>query len=141
MIIYDNNLDAAFSEGRLEISEDVQMFHFLIQEMKISSMTVVLCYCHPDFSRRSFLAKLKSTLEEIAGDVIVVGDFNINLITNDYGIKEFFNNLGLTNRLPFGEKTTNGGTAIDLCFSNAKIEASIHETYYSYHKGICINWE
>lgn len=48
-------------------------------------------------------------------------------------------NNNLNTLLNINNVSTNLGTHIDICFSNVQLsEAFFYETYYSYHKPICI---
>ena len=72
--------------------------------------------------------------------LILLGDFNINLL-EDKTISNFINNdFSLFNALPNNSVTTNKRTFIDWCFicKNLNVKASVYETYYSYHKPISV---
>jgi len=67
---------------------------------------------------------------------VILGDFNIN--ADNRQLRHFFNHYGFR-QIILGP-TTDGGTTIDLCFTNitSDITSGVHETYFSYHKGIWI---
>ena len=66
---------------------------------------------------------------------IIIGDFNT--LSSDPTINSFFKESGFINI--FHEPTTNGGTTIELYFTNIRdYTRCVHETYFSYHKDICI---
>ena len=65
----------------------------------------------------------------------VIGDFNTP--SSDPTINLFFKERGFKNIIH--EPMTNGCTTIDLCFTNIRdYTCGVHETYFSYRKGICI---
>lgn len=110
--------------------------------MKVEEVVILICYRHKNYSPSSFLHDLKEIITSVNEKCIVCGDLNIDLIRNpNVNLKQFFENLGFHNLLPSVASTTDYGTYIDLCFSNyLEANSFIYETFYSFHKGLCIYW-
>lgn len=101
-------------------------------------MRVIVCYKHPNFTKGVFFDKLRQCLSQSGSmKTLVLGDFNVD----GHERNLYFSQTGLHAKLNLDEATTEFGTQIDGVYSNHEsLTASIHETYYSYHKGLCINW-
>lgn len=116
--------------------------HYVIVKIKLENVLVLICYKHKDYSSGSFLQDLRDIIMAHDGNCIACGDFNIDLIRNtEVNLGTFFVNLGFHNLLPSVTSTTDHGTYIDICFSNyVDSRAFVYETFYSFHKGLCIYW-
>jgi hypothetical protein len=114
--------------------------HCLFVRFQISSNNIIVAYKSPQFSNSLFLNTLEDTLRSIHGNLIVLGDFNMDLRKSEgRKILQLFSSRSLESKLNVQSFSTDGGTHIDYCFSNiANVEAWFYETYYSYHKAICV---
>jgi UvrD-like helicase C-terminal domain len=104
---------------------------------------IVTIYKSPKASIKMLLNTLDGAFSHISNcnkNTLVIGDFNIN-VNSVIGAKliDYFNDRGLTFILPLKTPSTNGGTQIDLCFSNITgAKASYYESVSSYHKPIVV---
>lgn len=116
--------------------------HYFVVIISINSLMVALCYKHPKYPVGGFLNSVSSCMDRFHGSrIVVMGDFNVDILKNAHGVQEFFTTRGFENKLKENDVTTEYGTQIDACFSNfQETTAFVHETYYSYHKGICVTW-
>ena len=116
--------------------------HCLISRWRINDKTVLMLYKSPKFSKPDFLQHLSTRLEQETGDLIVFGDININLRGPEgKQVRLLFSKFKLTSKLNLQDFSTDEGTNIDCCFSNLNgLDAWFYESYYSYHKAICIVW-
>jgi hypothetical protein len=116
--------------------------HCLIVRLLICNVNVVVVYKSPQYSSPGFLDKLKDVLKIIGKNVVVFGDFNIDLQKPEgKNVLQLFSLFGLEAKLNSQHSSTDGGTHIDFCFSDVRcMEAWFYETYYSYHKAICMIW-
>jgi hypothetical protein len=130
-----------FQPGRIFKRKNVTG-HCLFLKQRISNVTVTFMYKHPNFPDRKFLRHLRSALEDVSGKEIFVGDININLQQPEgRRVLSLFMEFHFHSNLNIAQASTDGGTHIDCCFSNAdEVEAWFYESYYSYHKPICIVW-
>ncbi|OXA54149.1 ATP-dependent DNA helicase PIF1 [Folsomia candida] len=97
---------------------------------------------HPQYSAATFLKDVENLLNSTKGTpMIVFGDFNLNFMTQDgFQMKQIFTKMGLRLITPI-ENSTDGNTSIDACFSNLYgVSAWFYESYFSYHKPICVTW-
>lgn len=102
----------------------------------------VAVYRHPRFPRAKFLELLFNIIKTLCGDFIVFGDCNIdfNKAENQLLLTKF-KNLNARLALRLNESTTEYNTLLDVCFTNVNdLTCHVYETYYSYHKGLCINF-
>jgi hypothetical protein len=116
--------------------------HCLIVRLRISTINVVMVYKSPGYSSSRFLEKLKDVLQIVGNNVVVFGDFNIDLQKPEgRNVLQLFSLFRLEAKLNSQHSSTDGGTHIDFCFSDVCcMEAWFYETYYSYHKAICMIW-
>jgi len=116
--------------------------HFLFLQWCLDNVNLTTVYKSPKFSLRIFNEELEALLQKLSGLVIVFGDFNINLKSPEGNkLTELFQRYGLFSALVIGTPSTNQDTQIDLCFTNhPNVIAWYYESYYSYHKPICITW-
>jgi len=116
--------------------------HFVIVSWNVSEVQLIMVYKSPKYGISSFLEKLRDILTARRGPCVVFGDFNINL-QNPEGKKliGLFEEFEMDPKLNIQQATTNGGSHIDCCFSNSQnIISWVYESYFSYHKPICIVW-
>jgi hypothetical protein len=114
--------------------------HSLVVRFQILDMNMVVAYKSPQYSKSLFIKTMDDTFRSIEGDVVVMGDFNMDLRKSEgRKILDLFNAYQLESKLNLGSFSSDGGTHIDYCFSNvANVQAWFYETYYSYHKAICV---
>jgi hypothetical protein len=114
--------------------------HSLIVRFQMLDMNMLVAYKSPQYSKSLFTKTMENTLRSIDGNVVVIGDFNMDLRKSEgHKILDLFNYHRLESKLNIESFSTDGGTHIDYCFSNvANIRAWFYETYFSYHKAICI---
>lgn len=116
--------------------------HCIILTWRRLDLTLVVVYKSPKFANGQFIRHLTGVLDSISGDIVIVGDININLKENaGTTIRTLFESRGLQSKLNLTEPSTDGDTHIDCCFSNVnQLQAWFYESYYSYHKPICVVW-
>jgi hypothetical protein len=116
--------------------------HCLFIRWSASNLNLIMVYKSPKYSTSQFVEQLRTQLSVSASNLLVFGDFNINLKESEgKKLSDVFQEFKLTSKLNTHYPTTNGGSHIDCCFSNHEgVEAWIYESYYSYHKPICIVW-
>lgn len=120
--------------------------HCQLSTFQYQECTIIVCYKDPRFNPSEFLRELGTVIDSVDQTrIIVVGDFNINTLPHPYQrshLDVFFHKYGMRKLLDPMASTTDLGTQIDHCYSNIpNITASVSETYYSYHKAICVDWE
>lgn len=114
--------------------------HFLIIHFRVLDTNMIIAYKSPQYLNSLFIKALDDTLRSIHGNVVVLGDFNMDL-RNSEGkrVLQLLNSQQLESKFNAESVLTDGGTHIDYCFSNVPdVEAWLYETYYSYHKAICV---
>jgi len=118
--------------------------HSLFVKWIVDDTHLVMIHKSPKFSTATFMRHLRLELQMIKGEqkYLFFGDFNINLQGPEgKRLIEMFGEYGLTSKLQLTDISTDGGTLIDGCFSNKEdVKATFYESYYSYHKPICIVW-
>jgi hypothetical protein len=117
--------------------------HCLFVKWRMSQVNIIMCYKSPNYSKSLFIRKLGDILGTIQGNILVFGDMNIDLKKNE-GKKliDLFYSFNLISKLNIQATSTDGGSHIDCCFSNVNnLEAWFYESYYSYHKPICMVWK
>ncbi len=99
-------------------------------------------YKSPMFQKSRFREILQSSLSTVNADAVYVGDINLDLSDEkNADIIDIFAEYGFTSQLNRMDSSTNGGTHIDVCFSDVDYLSSwFYESYYSYHKPICVAW-
>jgi hypothetical protein len=135
-----------FSRNGKEVSEihvdNSGTGHCLFVKWSVSNLNLIMVYKSPKYSTSQFIEQLRTQLSVSENKMLVFGDFNINLKESEgKQLSALFQEFELTSTLNIHHPTTNGGSHIDCCFSNHEdVEAWIYESYYSYHKPICIVW-
>jgi hypothetical protein len=116
--------------------------HCLIINFQIQSVKVFVVYKSPHYSNSAFMQKLEVALRLADNNRVVLGDFNIDLQKPEGGnVLQIFSSLGMEAKIHLHNSSTDGGTHIDCCFSDIQaVDAWFYETYYSYHKAICVIW-
>ncbi|CAG2192522.1 unnamed protein product [Mytilus edulis] len=81
---------------------------------------------------------LLSELTQLSSSIIVLGDFNQDIIKGGRSIQDFMASFGFEQLVQ--EATTEGGTLIDHVYikSCVKVQVSVIPTYYSYHDAISV---
>jgi len=101
---------------------------------------VVFMYKSPKYSIPNFLKILETCLLQINDKTICRGDINVDLKCGGDAVISLFEKYNMFSILDLMSSTTNGNTHIDCCFSNFTPAGWLCETYYSYHKAICLTW-
>jgi hypothetical protein len=100
-------------------------------------------YKSPKYPRRKFIETLERLIQEVGENSVFLGDFNINMQKSEGNrVIELFRRNHYQSKLHFEHSSTDGGSHIDICFSNIPhLQAWFYECYYSYHKPICVVWK
>jgi len=116
--------------------------HHIIFKCHIDSVLCICTYKSPEFSNSVFSAKIRECLQNIEEPSVFFGDDNVCLYKPEAaGLLKVLELCGSHSMLPSHCSTTNGGSQFDCCFKNFdEPKAWIYESYYSYHKPICITW-
>lgn len=113
--------------------------HCLFILWQINTINIVMMYKSPKFPNKLVLEYLDQILNTLTKSMLIFGDINLDLKNDGTTFLNLMKNFQLTSKLDIQESSTNHGTHIDICFSNVEnLEAWYYETYYSYHKPICI---
>lgn len=111
--------------------------------VKIKNYCIITIYKSPKFTFASFKSNItkmcKAIEKENTPHIIVIGDFNINILSADSNsttsLLQFMESKNLYLIMNNNTITTDNNTIIDLCFSNNKYkEINIFESIYSDHK-------
>lgn len=123
-------------------SEQGHNGHYIIFKCRIDSVVCICTYKSPKFNNSVFIAKVSECLQNIEEPSVFFGDVNIDLNKPEAAaLLKVFESCGFQSMLPLQCSTTNGGSQIDCCFKNFDgPTAWIYESYFSYHKPICITW-
>lgn len=122
--------------------ESANNAHCLFLQWVVSGVTVIMVYKHPSYSQSRFLAKLEEILDNLNRNILLFGDANMD-ISNPENRKflQLMARKDLISKLAIQDPSTDYGTHIDVCFSNVEsVDAWFYESYFSYHKAICIVW-
>lgn len=117
--------------------------HVTLMICKMANTIIVVFYKHPNYSRGGFGRLLEEVIRKYSDSPsLFVGDANINFNTPEgQSVIQMFSKYSLESKLPFTMPSTNLGSTIDCCFSNVpNLRAWYYESYYSYHKPICVKW-
>jgi hypothetical protein len=117
--------------------------HCLFLQWKTSGVSIVVMYKSPEYPKCKFLRFLDGILEKTTIAGIYLGDININIQKLEgQNVIDLFQKHNYTSKLNIDSPSTDGGSHIDVCFSNVPhLEAWFYECYYSYHKPICVTWK
>jgi len=116
--------------------------HCLFVTFHVQDVTVVMSYKSPAYNQSLYVERLEALLSSYCGKILLFGDINIDLKKKDgENIRKRLLDLNFKCIIDATNCSTDGGSRIDVCFANFKfIEAWFYESYYSYHKPICIIW-
>lgn len=117
--------------------------HCLFLRWKRPDIELIVVYKSPKFPSSEFQKKLRQELCSTSDKCLLLGDFNINFQDLSNSTKELLRRRKFLPLLDQHLPTTDYATHIDSCFSNFKdneINAWIYESYYSYHKPLCVVW-
>ncbi|XP_063435688.1 uncharacterized protein LOC134716608 [Mytilus trossulus] len=110
---------------------------------KVPKMNVVIAtiYRTQKYQIELFLRNVHALLSELvqlSSSIIVLGDFNQDIIKGGRSIQDFMASFGFEQLVQ--EATTEGGTLIDHVYikSCEKVQVSVIPTYYSYHDAISV---
>ena len=119
--------------------------HCIFVQGKINDVVCVIMYKSPKFPAAKFLDKIRSILCKSFGQMMFLGDININLFSSDgFAVKQLYQEFGFHSLVPNNRSSTNGHTQIDCCFCNftsQNVKSWFYESYYSYHKPMCVVWD
>lgn len=120
------------------ISYQRDRHHCLFAKYLIGAVHVIVMYKHPKYSKQQFQIRLEESLKNVQGNAIIVGDINIDLLNElNRNVCQLFEKYNFRSQLS-RNPSTNLATQIDCCFTNFEVTSWLYETYYSYHKSICI---
>ena len=116
--------------------------HCIFVSFEISNVKIVIMYKSPKYPKTPFLEILKQHLDTTSGNCFFIGDININLQASEgKSILHLFRQYNLKSSLDIKLPSTDYATHIDCCFSNMSgLKSWFYESYYSYHKPICVIW-
>lgn len=114
--------------------------HLEVVTFALENIYVIVCYKHPRFSSSVLLEVLQLILISSPGPKVLIGDLNMGANHDRLKLNDFFSKFGMRPNLGTEDVTTELGSQIDVCFSNvSELLVSVAETYYSYHKALCIS--
>ena len=91
-------------------------------------------YAKPGTALATLKKELSAVLEDLSGDIVIMGDFNC-VGSKREQLDKHMERHGLQQMIHV--PTTNSNTTLDLVFTNlCGIELGTLETYYSYHKAV-----
>lgn len=140
------NLDATPTTSAIcfpvAITKRSRTGHCIFVTVQYGGLTIVVIYKSPMFPKSKFKEMLQVSLPSVNTDVIYVGDINLDISDkSNADLIEIFVEYNLKLQLNLMDPSTNGGTHIDICFSDLDyLICWFYESYYSYHKPICIAW-
>ncbi|CAF4746952.1 unnamed protein product, partial [Rotaria sp. Silwood2] len=117
--------------------------HIEYCSIKIDDICTISVYNSPNSSfdvLKQHINEVISISKRFCEDIIVVGDFNINLkIKTNHKFIEYMESFGLTLINKLNKSSTNAKTQIDYCFTNVKdLKSDYFESLTSFHKPIWI---
>ena len=115
--------------------------HIEYSSIKIDDICILSVYNSPNSSfdvLKRHINEVISISKRFCEDIIVVGDFNINLkIRINYKFIEYMESFGLTLISKLNKSSTNAKTQIDYYFTNMKdLKSDYSESLTSFHKPI-----
>ena len=137
----DNNLKYENITERCEYSGKD---HIEYCSIKIDDICFISVYNSPNSSfdvLKRHLHEVISISKKFCEDIVVVGDFNINLkIKANHKFIEYMESFGLTLINKLNKSSTNAKTQIDYCFTNMNnAKSDYFESLTSFHKPIWIS--
>ena len=117
--------------------------HIEYSSIKIDDICIISVYNSPNSSfdvLKRHVNKVITISKPFCENIIVVGDFNINLkIKTNYKLIEYMESFGLTLINKLNKSSTNARTQIDYCFTNMNdLQSDYFESLTSFHKPIWI---
>ncbi|CAF4032542.1 unnamed protein product [Rotaria sp. Silwood2] len=117
--------------------------HIEYCSIKIDDICIISVYNSPNSSfdvLKRHINEVISISKRFCEDIIVVGDFNINLkIKTNHKFIEYMESFGLTLINKLNKSSTNAKRQIDYCFTNVKdLKSDYFESLTSFHKPIWI---
>ncbi|CAF4550151.1 unnamed protein product [Rotaria sp. Silwood2] len=117
--------------------------HIEYCSIKIDDICTISVYNSPNSSfdvLKQHINEVISISKRFCEDIIVVGDFNINLkIKTNHKFIEYMESFGLTLINKLNKSSTNAKRQIDYCFTNVKdLKSDYFESLTSFHKPIWI---
>ncbi|CAF1542519.1 unnamed protein product, partial [Rotaria sp. Silwood1] len=117
--------------------------HIEYCSIKIDNICIISVYNSPNSSfdvLKRHINEVISISKRFCEDIIVVGDFNINLkIKANHKFIEYMESFGLTLINKLNKSSTNAKTQIDYCFTNMNdLKSDYFESLTSFHKPIWI---
>ena len=131
-------------ENITERCEYSEKDHIEYCSIKIDDICFISVYNSPNSSfdvLKRHLHEVISISKKFCEDIVVVGDFNINLkIKANHKFIEYMESFGLTLINKLNKSSTNAKTQIDYCFTNmANAKSDYFESLTSFHKPIWIS--
>jgi len=116
--------------------------HCLFLTFQINDVKAIMSYKSPGYNPNLYIERVEALLSSHSGNILFFGDINIDMQKKDgEKIRKRLMDLHFTCLIDVLSCSTDGGTHIDVCFANFQlVEAWFHESYFSYHKPICIIW-
>ncbi|CAF1312801.1 unnamed protein product [Rotaria sp. Silwood1] len=130
-------------ENITERCEYSEKDHIEYCSIKIDDICIISVYNSPNSSfdvLKRHINEVISISKRFCEDIIVVGDFNINLkIKTNHKFIEYMESFGLTLINKLNKSSTNAKTQIDYCFTSVKdLKSDYFESLTSFHKPIWI---
>uniref|UniRef100_A0A8W8JJZ6 Endonuclease/exonuclease/phosphatase domain-containing protein n=1 Tax=Magallana gigas TaxID=29159 RepID=A0A8W8JJZ6_MAGGI len=132
-----HKLDIPFEEI-LGIAKNLECIVFKITTI---DTYVAIIYRPPKYCISTFMAALNfllDNLENLSTKIVVTGDFNQDILSNNKTVLNCMSSRGFTQYVD--EPTTENGTLIDHVYAKGceHIKVQVVPTYYSYHEAIQI---
>ncbi|CAF3949464.1 unnamed protein product, partial [Rotaria sordida] len=117
--------------------------HIEYCSIKIDDICIISVYNSPNSSfnvLKRHINEVISISKRFCEDIIVVGDFNIDLkIKTNHKFIEYMESFGLTLINKLNKSSTNAKTQIDYCFTNMNdLKSDYFESLTSFHKSVWI---
>ena len=117
--------------------------HIEYSSIKIDDICIISVYNSPNSSfdvLKRHIKEVISISKQFCENIIVVGDFNINLkIKTNHKFIEYMESFDLTLINKLNKSSTNAKTQIDYCFTNMNdLKSDYFESLTSFHKPIWI---
>ena len=117
--------------------------HIEYCSIKIDDICIISVYNSPNSSfdvLKRHMNEVISISKRFCENIIVVGDFNINLnLKTNHKFIEYMKSFGLTMINKLNKSSTSAKTQIDYCFSNMNdLKSDYFESLTSFHKPIWI---
>ena len=115
--------------------------HFEYLMIEVKNVYIMLLYISPSFRKTDaigIICGIVDTLRKSSGKIILIGDFNINVIDKSgKTLLDKLSDIGLNLSLPLGSPSNDYNNQIDLAFSSFPLQYSgYYESLVSDHKPI-----